>query len=60
MLRIRRGFGGSEEAASHKISMGAAAGVSIKKQAHLRLEDCGHQTQLSEDLQLAVSDTNSI
>lgn len=42
---IRRGLGGSEEAVSQGISVETAAGVSIKKQAHLRLEDCGYQTQ---------------
>lgn len=60
MFGIRRGLGGSEEAASQNISVGAAVGVSIKKQAHLRLEDCGYHPQISEDLQLAVSVTDSI
>jgi hypothetical protein len=44
MFGIRRSLGGSEEAASQNISVGTAVGVSIKKQAHLRLEDCGYQT----------------
>lgn len=37
MFGIRRGLGGSEEAARQKISVGTAAGASIKKQDHHRV-----------------------